>query len=52
MANDNYYGYAMSLLAKKQITWLECAAASLVWTTILVYYLERPHGHLMLEDMT
>ena len=52
LANDNYYGYALKLLVNKHITWLECAAANLVWTTIMVYYLERPHGHLMLEDVT
>ena len=50
-ANDNYYGYALKLLVDKRITWLECAAASLVWTTIMVYYLEAPYGHLMLEEM-
>jgi hypothetical protein len=51
VANDNYYGYALRLLHEKQVTWLECAAASLVWTTIMVYYLEEPYGHLMLESM-
>ena len=51
LANDNYYGYALKLLVEKRITWLECAAASLVWTTIMVYYLEAPYGHLMLEEM-
>ena len=51
LANDNYYGYALKMLIEKRITWLECAASSLVWTTILVYYLEKPYGHLMLEEM-
>ena len=51
IANDNDYGYALKLLVEKRITWLECAAASLVWTTIMVYYLEAPFGHLMLEEM-
>ena len=51
LANDNYYGYALKLLVEKRITWLECAAASLVWTTIMVYYLEKPYGHLMLDEM-
>ena len=51
IANDNYYGYALKLLVEKRITWLECAAASLVWTTIMVYYLEAPYGHLMLEEI-
>jgi hypothetical protein len=51
LANDNYYGYTHKLLVEKQITWLECAASSLVWTTIMVHYLEIPYGHLMLESM-
>ena len=51
IANDCFYGYAARLLVEKHVTWLECACASLVWSTILVYYLEEPHGHLMLEEM-
>ena len=51
LANDNYYGYARKLLVQEKVTWLECAAASLMWTTIMVYYLEQPHGHLMLESL-
>ena len=51
LSNDNYYGYIPWLLATHQVTWLECAAASLCWSTILVYYLEEPYGHLMLEDV-
>ena len=45
LANDHYYGYVFAALAKGEVTWLECAAASLVWTTIMVYYLEQPYGH-------
>ena len=51
LANDNYFGYAHRLLVEKQISWLERAASSLVWTTIMVYYLEAPYGQLMLESM-
>ena len=36
LANDNYYGYISSLLVSQQVTWLECACANLVWSTILV----------------
>ena len=52
LANDHMYGYVGKLLAEKHVTWLECAAASLVWSTILVYYLEAPYGHLMQEKWT
>ena len=51
LSNDNFYAYAHKLLVEKKVTWLECAASSLVWTTIMVYYLEAPYGHLMLEPM-
>ena len=51
LANDNYYGYVQKLVAQQHVTWLECAAASLCWCTNLVYYLENPYGHLMLESM-
>ncbi|MGB1651984.1 MAG: DUF6570 domain-containing protein, partial [Acidimicrobiales bacterium] len=51
LANDNYYGYINKLLITEEITWLECACSSLVWSTILVYYLEEPYGHLMLENV-
>jgi hypothetical protein len=52
LGNDNYYGYVQWLLVTEQVTWLECAAASLCWSTILVYYLEEPYGHLMLENVS
>ena len=29
LCNDTYYGYVLRLLAQGQVTWLECAAASL-----------------------
>ena len=51
LANDHYYGYVDQYLVEHRVTWLECAAASVVWTTMLVYYLEEPYGHLMGEKM-
>ena len=51
LANDNFYGYVQELLVTEQVTWLECAAASLVWSTVLIFYLEEPYGHLMNEIM-
>ena len=51
LANDHYCGYVDQYLVEHRVTWLECAAASVVWTTMLVYYLEDPHGHLMGEKM-
>ena len=51
IANDNYCGYVLQLIASGNVTWLECAAASVCWNILLVCYLEEPYGHLMLENM-
>ena len=51
IANDHSYGYVCKLLAQEGATWLDKAAASLCWTTMLVYYLETPWGHLMTESV-
>ena len=51
ISNGNYYGYVHPYLVHVEATWLECAGASLCWSTILVYYLEEPYGHLMLDEM-
>ena len=36
ISNDNYYGYVHPYLVHVEATWLECAVASLGWSTILV----------------
>ena len=51
LANDHYYGHIQRFLVDHNVTWLECAAASVCWSTMLVYYLEDPYGHLMNEVM-
>ena len=51
ISNDHYYGFVNRFLVENQVTWLECAACSLIWTTMLVYYLEDPYGHLMKEPL-
>ena len=38
-------------LVKNEVTWLERAACSLIWSTMLVYYSENPYGHLMNEPL-
>ena len=37
VANDHYYGYVDRFLVENKVTWLECAAASVCWSTMLVY---------------
>ena len=51
LSNDLYYGYVDRFLVEEQVAWLECAAASVCWSTMLVYYLEDPFGQLMSEKM-
>ena len=45
LSNDHYYGYVDRFLGEEQVAWLECAAASVCWSAMLVYYLEDPFGH-------
>lgn len=52
LGNDNYHGCIPWPMATLKVTWLECAAASLCWSTISVHYLEETYSHLMLEEMS
>ena len=47
ISNDHYYGHVNRLSVENNVTWLECAATCLVWSTMLVYNLETPYGHRM-----
>ena len=49
LANDHFYGYADKYLVDEKVTWIECACASTIWTTMMVYYYES--GHLMEEHV-
>ena len=51
LANDNCYGYALLIIYRWQVRWIEAAAACPCWTTLMVFYLEEDHGHLMQETM-
>ena len=51
LANDNWYGYVQDVIARYDARWIECACASLCWTTLITYQLEEPYGHLMNESM-
>ena len=51
LSNDHYYGHVNRFIVDNQVTWLECSASCIVWSTMLVYYLESPYGHLMKETM-
>ena len=51
LSNDNWYGYVQDIIARHDARWIECACASLCWTTLVTYHLEEPYGHLMNESM-
>ena len=51
LANDNWYGYVQEVIAKLGVRWIECACASICWTSQIIYHLEEPYGHLMANDM-
>eukprot|EP00973_Karenia_brevis_P079736 11064237-Karenia_brevis.AAC.1 len=51
LANDNWYGYVQDIIARYDARWIECACASICWTTFITYQLEEPYGHLMNESM-
>ena len=47
ISSDHYYGHVSRFIEENNVTWLECAACCMVWSTMLVYYLEAPHGNLI-----
>jgi len=51
LANDNWYGHVQDIIARLGVRWIECACASICWTTQIIYTLEEPYGHLMQNDM-
>ena len=51
LANDNWYGYVQDIIARLGVRWIECACASICWTSQIIYHLEEPYGHLMANDM-
>merc|ERR1712110_1215604 len=53
IANDHWYGYVQEVIAEHGARWIECAAASLYWTTQLVFQMDGSHvsGHMMFEPM-
>ena len=49
IANDHWYGYVQDVIAELDARWIECAAASICWTTQVIYQLDAPHGHMHLR---
>ena len=51
LTNDNWYGYPWNFLYEEKVRWIEAAAASPVWTSIVIFYIEGDRGHLMEEEL-
>ena len=51
LANDNWFGYPTELLYTHSVRWIEAAAASPVWTSVINYYLEADRGNLIEEHV-
>ncbi|CAL1160877.1 unnamed protein product [Cladocopium goreaui] len=51
LANDNWFGYPTELLYTYRVRWIEAAAASPVWTSVINYYLEADRGNLIEEHL-
>ncbi|CAL1133513.1 unnamed protein product [Cladocopium goreaui] len=51
LANDNWFGYPTELLYTHKVRWIEAAAASPVWTSVINYYLEADRGNLIEEHL-
>ena len=51
LANDNFFGYASDIITRFQVRWIEAAIVSPCWTSIIIYYVEQDHGHLLNEVM-
>ena len=51
LCNDNFWSYTTSILSTLNVRWIEAAIVNPYWTTMLIYYIEGDHGHLMKEIM-
>ncbi|CAK0874374.1 unnamed protein product [Prorocentrum cordatum] len=47
IANDNFVGFVSAWWEKHKPRWIEMAAATPVWTSLMAFYVEGDKGHLM-----
>ena len=47
IANDNFVGSVSSFWHTHRPRWIEMAAATPVWTSLMAFYVEGDKGHLM-----
>ena len=51
LSNDNHIGYVSDVWVRFAPRWIEMAAATPVWTSLMAFYVEEDKGHLMGETM-
>ena len=47
LANDNFFGFALDIVYKYKVRYIECAAASPLFTALITYYVEGDKGHML-----
>ena len=47
LANDNFFGFALDIVYKYKVRYIECAAASPLFTALMMYYVEGDKGHML-----
>ena len=47
LANDNLFGFALHIVYKYKVRYIECAATSPLFTALITYYVEGNKGHML-----
>ena len=47
LANDNFCGFALDIVYKYKVRYIECAAASPLFTALITYYVAGNKGHML-----
>ena len=47
LANDNFFGFVLDIMYKYKVRYIECAAASPLFTALMMYYVEGDKGHML-----
>ena len=51
LANDNFVGFLSDFWRNHKPRWIEMAAATPVWTSLMAFYVEGDKGHLMNQQV-
>ena len=47
LAKDNFFGFALDIVYKYKVRYIECAAASPLFTALMMYDVEGDQGHML-----